>query len=222
MTSRARTALTIVAGLGALGVSLGLAARQSASNAAAGAAATAAVASTTQNATEKYEIDPVHSSVVFRISHLGVAPFYATFNDIGGSYSLTPGDLGKSNFDITVKADSVDSRNPGRDRHLKSPDFFNVAEYPEITFKSTKVEASGDDKIRVTGDLTMHGVTKSIPVDMTLIGRQDTGRQGFKSGFEAIFTIKRTDFGMDTYVAEGGLGDEVKLYIGLEGAREEE
>ena len=212
--NRLRTASLVLAGLGMLGISLGFAAQQTGPQAAVDAVTQTVPALTL----ETYDVDGAHSSVMFRIEHMGVAPFYASFNDVSGSYTYDPDNPGNSSFTVSVKANSVDSRHDGRDRHLKSPDFFNVAEYPEITFKSTKVEASGDDTLRVTGDMTMHGETKSITVDMELIGRKQTQR-AFKSGFSTTFTIKRTDFGMDTYVAEGALGDEVKLFIGLEGNR---
>ncbi len=210
-----RNAFVALAGLGALGVALGFAAQQTGP----ATAVSTIVQTTPALAAENYEVDSVHSSVVFRIEHLGVSSFYGTFNEINGSYTYDTNSPGNSTFEFVVKTDSVDSRSAKRDRHLKSPDFFNVAEYPEITFKSTKVEASGDDTLRVTGDLSLHGVTKSITIDKDLVGRKDTGRMGFKSGFDAVFTVKRSDFGMDTYVAEGALGDEVKLFIGIEGNR---
>lgn len=169
---------------------------------------------------ETYKVDGKHSSVIFRIEHLGIAPFYAAFKDMSGTYQYNPEHPEQSSFDILIKTDSVDSRNEGRDKHLKSPDFFNATEYPDITFKSTKVEVAGNNKLKVTGDMTLHGVTKSVKVSMTLIGRKET-RQGFKSGFEVMFSFKRSDYGMDTYITEGALGDEVKIMIGLEGARTE-
>jgi polyisoprenoid-binding protein YceI len=163
-----------------------------------------------------FKVDPVHSSVMFRIEHMGVCNFYGAFRDVSGSYTL--GD--NASFEVSVKTDSVDSRNKGRDDHLKSPDFFNAAEFPAIAFKSTKVEKNGEG-FKVTGDLTLHGVTKSITVDMKTWAPKET-RQGVKSGVEGSFTIKRSDYGMTTYVAEGGLGDEVDIVVALEGAAAKE
>jgi polyisoprenoid-binding protein YceI len=166
-----------------------------------------------------FAVDGVHSSVMFKISHMGVANFMGRFNEIGGTYAFDPEDLATATFDVMISAASIDSNNDRRDRHLKSPDFFNVAEHPELRFRSKLVKVFGKDMMRVSGDLTMHGVTKPITADMKLIGVGETA-QGFKSGFEATFTIKRTDFGMDTYVASGGLGDAVEVTVCLEGARQ--
>lgn len=215
MIKHVRIVLATVAAVAALGVSLGLAA-QHAGPAAASKALTGGA--TGAMATETYDVDSVHSSIVFKINHLGVAPFYGRFNDISGTWTYNPDSPEQSSFNIVVSTESVDTNNGRRDGHLKSPDFFNVAEYPEITFESTKVEKTGSTTLRVTGDLTLHGQTKSVTTDLKLVGRKET-RQGFKCGFGTEFTIKRTDFGMDTYVAEGALGDEVTLMIGLEGAR---
>lgn len=216
MIKHVRTAFFTTAAALALGISLAMAAQNAATPAAVKAVTGAAPANL---AAETYEVDPVHSSVVFKITHMGVSPFYGRFNGIDGTWTYHPDSPEDSSFEISVKTDTVDTHNPRRDGHLKSPDFFNASEYPKITFKSTKVEATGEDTLRVTGDLSLHGKTKSITADLKLVGRQDTGRMGFRSGFGTEFTIKRTDFGMDTYVAEGGLSDEVTLMIGLEGAR---
>ncbi len=203
-------------GLGVVvGLSLGLAPRQDSKM-----KAEQKPAAEAKSGSVNFNVDSVHSSVVFKISHMGVSNFYGTFNELSGSYSLNEADPSKSQFDFQVKVDSVNSRNSKRDGHLKSPDFFNVAEFPTIAFKSTKVERTGEKQLKVTGNLSMHGETKPITVDMNIFTAKQT-QQGYKGGLEATFTIKRTDFGMDTYVAEGGLGDEVSLTVALEAARSE-
>ena len=215
--NRVRLIGTALAVLCAAGATMALASQR-------GAAALETVGATAvglhQTTPETYKVDGVHSSIIFRIDHMGIAPFYGAFTDVSGTYQYDPDHPERSSFNIVVKTDSVDTRNENRDNHLKSPDFFNAVEYPEITFKSTKVLPAGKNKLKVTGDLTLHGQTQPVEVDMTLVGRSET-KQGFKSGFDVTFAFKRSDFGMDTYVAEGGLGDEVKLMIGLEGARQE-
>lgn len=163
-------------------------------------------------ADQSFTLDAVHSSVMFKIEHMGVSNFYGAFKDVSGSYTLGE----NPSFNFSIKTDSVDTRNEGRDKHLKSPDFFNAPEFPAITFKSTKVEKAGDN-LKVTGDLTMHGVTKPVTAEFKIWPAKET-RQGMKGGFETHFTIKRTDFGMSTYVAEGGLGDEVTVLFAGEGA----
>ena len=163
-------------------------------------------------AADSFTLDPVHSSVMFRIEHMGVSNFYGSFNDVSGSYTLGE----NPSFNFTIKTESIDTRNEGRDKHLKSPDFFNAVEFPTITFKSTSVEKAGDN-LKVTGDLTMHGVTKPVTAELKFWPAKET-RQGVKGGFETMFTIKRTDFGMNTYVTEGALGDEVTVLFAGEGA----
>jgi polyisoprenoid-binding protein YceI len=178
------------------------------------AARAAAAASAQAGAAGKFTVDPVHSSVIFRIEHEGVANFYGAFKEIEGSFTLGD-DPSQASFDLSVKVNSVDTRNENRDKHLRTADFFNVAEFPFITFKSKSVEKAGD-KLKVTGDLTMHGVTRPITLEVKTWPAKDT-EQGRKAGVETIFTIKRSDFGMDTYVAEGRLGDEVTLMVACEG-----
>jgi polyisoprenoid-binding protein YceI len=167
---------------------------------------------------ESFGVDTVHSSVVFKIQHMGVSNFYGRFNDISGSYNLDQATPANSAFDFQVKTESVDTKNSKRDGHLKSPDFFNAGEFPIISFKSTKVAKAGDNQLRVNGDLTLHGVTKPINTTLTLFPAKQTP-QGYKGGFETTFKIKRTDFDMDTFVAEGGLGDDVEITVAVEGQK---
>jgi polyisoprenoid-binding protein YceI len=169
------------------------------------------------HAADSYKIDPVHSSVVFGIKHVGVTNFYGVFKEITGTLAFDAADPSKSSVDLTVPVESIDSRHPKRDQHLKSPDFFNAQQFPALTFKSTKVEASGD-VYKITGDFTVHGVTKSITVDFNR-GPEGKGMEGeIRGGGETRFTIKRSDYGM-TFMP-GALGDEVTLIISLEGIKQ--
>lgn len=166
---------------------------------------------------DTYKIDPVHSSVVFSIKHLGVTNFHGNFNEINGTVVFDAADPSKSIVQLSVPVLSVDSRNPKRDGHLKSPDFFNAEKFPAVTFKSTKVEGSGD-VFKVTGDFTLLGVTKSITVDFNR-GAEGKGMEGeIRGGGETRFTIKRSDYGM-TFMPDM-LGDEVSLVISLEGIKQ--
>lgn len=169
-------------------------------------------------AAETFTVDAVHSSVVFKIQHMGVTNFYGRFNDISGTYSIDAANPAAGNFDIQVKTGSVDTKNGQRDGHLKSPDFFNATEFPVISFKSTKVAKGANGQFNITGDLNLHGVTKPITATTIVFPARQT-QKGYKSGFETTFTIKRTDFGMDTYVAEGSLGDEVQITVAVEGEK---
>ncbi len=164
--------------------------------------------------THTYNVDPVHSTVIFRIKHFGVSYFYGRFNSPTGNFSFDPEKPAESSFEITVKTANVDTHSPRRDGHLKSGDFFNAKQFPEITFKSTSVKKGRGDTLQVTGDLGLHGQTHQITIDLHHVGSRDTGK-GQLCGFETTFTIKRSDFGMK-FMLEG-VGDEVTLMIGLEG-----
>lgn len=176
------------------------------------------VEATTAAVAESFSTDPVHSSVVFRVGHLGVAVFWGRFNEVSGTFSHDAASPGASSFSFTVKTASVDTGNQQRDRHLQSADFFNAREYPEITFKSTRVTPAATNKLEVTGDLTLHGVTKPITAQIEILGAGETA-QGYKSGFEATFTIKRSDFGMTKYLENNAVGDEVRIIVAIEGKR---
>ena len=168
-----------------------------------------------------YKVDAVHSTVIFKINHLGVSNFRGALPVITGSYTIDHSEPSKSSFEFTVPTERIESFNEQRNNHLKSSDFFSAREYPEITFKSTKVAQAGDHKYNVTGDLTMHGQTHPVTVEIKMFPEKNVGpRFGTRSGLDATFTIKRSKWGMDTYVEEGALGDEVTLMVGVEGVRQ--
>jgi len=163
-----------------------------------------------------FNVDNVHSSVIFRVKHLGVTHFFGRFNTVSGTYRLDMENPANSAIDITIDVNSVDSNNAGRDRHLKSPDFFNAPQFPNATFKATGFERAGDDTLRVTGDLTIRGTTRSVTLDVQHTGEGDRGGNfGYRGGFYAETTINRQDFGV-SYLPEG-LSNEVKLIISIQG-----
>ena len=163
---------------------------------------------------EKFTIDPVHSTALFRVKHQGAGAFYGRFNDVKGTIEVTKG--GKSlNVDVTIAIASVDSGSEKLDGHLKSGDFFDAEKYPSMTFKSKKVKRVKKGEYDVTGDLTIRDVTKSITVRVKETGMAD-GRRGKKCGYEAEFTIKRSEYGIKYGVAQGALGDETKVIIAIE------
>ena len=174
---------------------------------------------TNAQATETYKVDPVHTTAIFRIKHLGVTYFYGRFNETTGSFTLNTEEPSEMVFDVQIKTESVDTNATGRNNHLKSPDFFNAKQFPTISFKSKSVQSSGENMYTVSGDLTLHGVTKPVTVEMEFVGQGDRGaRFGYQAGFDVTFKIKRSDFGMD--FMQGMLGDEVTIMVGLEGARQ--
>lgn len=165
-----------------------------------------------------WNVDTVHSTAIFRIKHLGAGNFYGRFNEPQGMILYAPGSADGLEFDITIPIESVDSGNEKLDAHLKSPDFFSSREFPTMTFKTNAAKRAGDGEFEVTGDLTIHGVTKPLTVTMVKTGQKDLGR-GERVGFEGQFTIKRSDFGMEWGIANGALGDETKVIIALEAIR---
>ncbi len=162
---------------------------------------------------ETFIIDPVHSSAIFRIVHMGAGPFYGRFNEVEGTIVFDGNDT--LELDVTILTESVDTGNERLDGHLKSPDFFNAREFPKMTFKSRSSKRTAGKMYEVVGDLMIHGVTKTVTTQGEWIGTADLGR-GKRCGFEAMFTIKRSDFGITLGVADGGLGDDVKVIVGLE------
>jgi polyisoprenoid-binding protein YceI len=166
---------------------------------------------------DTFKIDPVHSSIIFSIKHLGVTDFYGRFNDLSGKVVLDKADPSKSSVEITIPVESVDTHYEKRDQHLKSPDFFNSKQFPVIVFKSKSMEASGDT-YKVTGDLTLHGVTKPLTLEVKNV-TEAKGMEGeIRGGGETRFTFKRSDFGMN--FMQGPLGDDVTVFVSLEGVRE--
>lgn len=166
---------------------------------------------------DTYKIDPVHSSVLFSIKHFGVTDFYGDFKEIAGTVTFDSVDPSKSSVELTVPVESIDTRNEKRDQHLKSPDFFNAKQFPTVTFKSNKIEGTGD-VYKITGDLTIHGVTKPITAEFKK-GAEGKGQKGeVRGGGETRFTIKRSDFDMKFMM--GPLGDDVNIVLSLEGVKQ--
>ena len=166
---------------------------------------------------DTFKIDPVESSVVFSVTHLGISNFYGRFNDIKGTVVLDKADPSKSSFDLTIPVESVDTKNEKRDQQLKSPDFFNAKQFPVMTFKSKKVEGSGDWFV-VTGDFTLHGVTKPLTLEVKKIGEGKGMKGEIRAGGEGRFTIKRSDHGM-SFMQEV-VGDEINIVVSLEGIKQ--
>ncbi|MYC75186.1 YceI family protein [Candidatus Poribacteria bacterium] len=167
------------------------------------------------DAADTYEIDTAHSMVIFRAKHNGITYNYGRFNAFTGEITMDA-DVSKNMVEFEVKTASVDTGNEKRDQHLRSPDFFSAKQFPVITFKSTKVEMKEgkDDVLAVTGDLELLGVKKSITVDVEITGR-GKGRQGEALiGFQSVFTINRSEFGM-TYGA-GSVSDDIQLTVSIE------
>jgi polyisoprenoid-binding protein YceI len=167
---------------------------------------------------ENYAIDNVHSDVIFRASHLGVSHAFGRFNEISGEIQVDTDDPAKMTINVEIQTGSLDTNSDDRDKHLRSPDFFNAKQFPLIQFKSTAVRSKGGNKLEMTGDLTLHGVTKPVTVEVEKVGAGKDPWGGYRAGWVSEFTIKRSDFGMK-FMLEG-LGDEVEIIVALEGVRE--
>jgi polyisoprenoid-binding protein YceI len=167
-------------------------------------------------AADTYSVDAVHSSVVFRVKHLNTSHAWGRFNSFTGSWSIDDADAAGSKIEFSIKANSVDTANAARDKHLQSPDFFNAVQYPTIKFESTKVEKT-DKGYSVTGDITFHGVTKPISFDLSPVGAGKDMRGNAIAGVDAVFVLKQSDFGITKMSA--AIGDNVTVFVSLEGAK---
>jgi polyisoprenoid-binding protein YceI len=201
--NHARTTVFGLAVIGVVGLAVGLAQ-------VGGAREAAAATQRPDSSGSAYQVDPVHSNAIFKIKHMNASNFYGRFDSISGSFNL--GDA--AGFDVTVKADSVDTNNEKRNAHIKSPDVLSAKEFPEIRCVGKDFKKSGDSW-KGSGELTLHGVTK--PVELTLMHTGSAkGRDGAElAGVETTFTIKRSDFGIKGMIP--GVGDEVTLIVALEG-----
>jgi polyisoprenoid-binding protein YceI len=169
-----------------------------------------------------WDIDSSHSSAEFAVKHMMVSTVKGRFDKVTGTLNLDDKNPTKSTVELTIDPTTIDTHEAKRDGHLKSPDFFDVAKYPTITFKSTKIDKAGKGKFKVIGDLTMHGVTK--PVTLTVEGPAPAIKNpfgGVSSGVSATGRINRKDWGLTwnkpLEVAGGVLvGDDVNLDINLE------
>jgi len=178
-------------------------------------------ATTTQApALTTWSIDPAHSHVEFAVKHLMISTVKGRFGIVGGTVRTDDADPAKADVDVEIDANSIDTRQEQRDAHLKSADFFDVEKFPKLTFKSTRVHDVDGDAFKLTGDLTIHGVTRPITLDVTSEGRGKDPWGGERSGFSATGKIKRSEFGLTwNQVLEAGgfaVGDDIKISLDVE------
>jgi polyisoprenoid-binding protein YceI len=187
-------------------------------------AVAALVAAPVLAAPETFELDSTHSSTQFAVKHMVYATVRGGFGKTAGHLALDKQDWSKSSVEATIDATTIDTRDPKRDGHLKSPDFLDVAQYPTITFKSTKVEPAGAGKLKAAGNLTIHGVTKPVVLDIEGPSpefKDPWGNQ--RVGATARTKINRKDFGVNwsQSLDTGGavVGDEVDITIDIEAVK---
>lgn len=171
-------------------------------------------------AEEKYLIDTegAHAFIQFRIKHLGYSWLYGRFNDFSGTFTYDEEDPSTSRVEVVIKTASVDSNHAERDKHLRGKDLLEVDKYPEATFKSTSYKETGLNKATLTGDLTLHGVTKPITIEVDRIGNGPDPWGGYRRGFEGRTSIKLADFGIVKNL--GPASRELELTLSLEGIRQ--
>ena len=172
-----------------------------------------------EGATGTYTFDKAHSSIGFRVKHMGLVDVPGYFRDFSGTVNYDAKDLTRSSIEFTAKMESVDTGVGARDKHLRTADFFEVEKYPEMTFKSTKVEKKGKN-LMVTGDLTMKGVTKQISFPVQIVGFLKDQKGGTRAGAVAETTINRRDFGVNygSNLPNGTpmLSDQIQVVLNIE------
>jgi polyisoprenoid-binding protein YceI len=171
-----------------------------------------------------YTIDTVHSNVNFKVRHL-ISKTGGEFNDFSGTITADFANLDRSSVEFVIDATSIDTKNEDRDKHLRSEDFFDVERFPEITFKSNKITRIDDTTFAVTGDLTMHGVTKQVTLTVQHLGEM-VAMGGTRAGYELSTVLNRKDFDIvwNKTLDNGGLvlGDDVEVEIHLEVVKQED
>jgi polyisoprenoid-binding protein YceI len=182
----------------------------------------AASYSTPARAVEMYDLDTSHMSIVFSCSHMNMSYTYGIFRKAQGRFILDRTNPAGCKFQMVIDASSIDTNQPDRDTHLKSPDFFNAAQFPSITFDSTSVTQGGSQQgvvYQVTGNITMHGVTQQIVLPLQMLGEGKSPDGSYHAGFMTQFTLKRSDFGMDKLL--NMVGDPIGVTVSFEGKRAE-
>lgn len=166
----------------------------------------------------EFSIDSTHSMALFRVRHFGAGAFWGRFNTVSGTIKHDPSTQTGLQVDVVIDIASIDTGSSQLDEHVKTPDFFNVEEFPTATFKSTSAKLIGDKMYEVRGEFTMHGVSKNITANVEWLGTL-AGRRGERCGFETTFTVKRSEYGMSYGVAQGVIGDETRIVVAIEAVK---
>lgn len=167
-----------------------------------------------------WSIDPAHSHVEFAVKHLMIATVKGRFGVVRGTVHTDEADPAKGRVEIEIDADSIDTREPQRDAHLRSADFFDVEKFPTMTFRSTRIADVSGDRFTLIGDLTIHGVTREVALDVTSEGRGGDPWGGERAGFSATTKLKRSEFGLtwNQVLETGGfvVGDDIRVSLDVE------
>jgi polyisoprenoid-binding protein YceI len=175
---------------------------------------------------ERWEIDSSHSGIHFSVRHLVIAKVRGQFTRWTGTITAPSGDLTRGSLDVVIDAASIDTGVADRDAHLRSADFFDVERFPELTFTATGVEAAGDDRLRVKGQLTIKGVTRDVTLDVESLGQTKDPWGNQRMGFSAKTAVDRKDFGLtwNQALETGGLvvGDRIEIEVEVEAVKQAE
>ena len=170
--------------------------------------------------TTTWKFDPIHSSVEFAVRHLMITTVKGRFSDVQGTVEIDSGNPAAARVDFTIGAASIDTREPQRDAHLRSADFFDVERFPTLTFRSSSVRDYSDAGFTLVGDLTIHGVTREVELQVTSEGQTKDPWGGERAGYSATTKIKRSDFGLtwNQLLETGGLtvSDDVKIALEIQ------
>ncbi|MCC6624552.1 MAG: YceI family protein [Deltaproteobacteria bacterium] len=173
--------------------------------------------------TERWEIDSAHSGIHFNVRHMVIAKVRGQFSRWSGTVLVPDGDFSRASVEVVIDASSIDTGVADRDNHLRSADFFDVQTYPELTFKSTRVDGDGDS-LAVIGDLTIHGVTRQVTLAVELEGKTRDPWGNERAGFSAKTSVSRKDFGLtwNQLLETGGVvvGDKINIEIEVEAVRQ--
>ncbi|MGF1561224.1 MAG: YceI family protein [Geminicoccaceae bacterium] len=166
----------------------------------------------------RYDVDPEHASVAFEVTHLDYYTQVGMFTDVAGGFTFDPETQSLSDLEVVIQTESVFTGLEKRDEHLRSADFLNIGEFPEMTFTMTDAQAVSETEGTVTGDLTLLGVTKPVTLNVTLnkVAVYPFGHGKETVGIDATTTITRSEFGMSYFAQPGGVGDQIPIQIGLE------
>ncbi len=164
---------------------------------------------------ETWQIDPAHTAAQFAVRHMGLSTVRGAFTKTSGTVQYDPADPSKTSIDVTIDAASVNTRVEMRDNDLRGPNFFDVQKYPTLAFKSKRAESAGKGKLKITGDLTLHGVTKEVVLDVEgPSGPAKDPRGNTHMGASATATVSRKEFGMSAMA--GMIGDDIQITIDVE------
>ena len=167
----------------------------------------------------EYDIDPAHSNVTFKIKHLSISTVSGRFDKFSGTFDADPANLKALKATADIDVSSIDTAEPKRDAHLRTPDFFDTAKFPQMTFVTKEVKDNGGNKLSIVGDLTLHGVTKPVTLDAEFggIAKDPSGTE--RAAITASTVINRKDFGISVNTGGVMLGEEVRVELSIEGIK---